>query len=261
MNASVWRVTAFVALITGLAALPTNAPAQTAEVKEKPRMYTYDSSWVFPRARWADVDKDNAQSNQKILAPALSDGTLLGYGDDDNLVHTVDGPTHDNWFQASSMAGLMKVLDAFYKTGGATNALTISATKHWDEVFVSRFYNWKAGTWKGAYGRSSSYKLKADAPPNAVEMLSKNLFVPLFEKLLADGTIVEYEIDEETVHTQSPDSFFLYVLAPSAEGLDKLNEAIREAGSKNPLIGPALNSMIDFTPHRDQLWRANATYK
>lgn len=224
-------------------------------------MYTYDSSWVFPRARWADVDKDNAQSNQKILAPALSDGTLLGYGDDDNLVHTVDGPTHDNWFQASSMAGLMKVLDAFYKTGGATNALTISATKHWDEVFVSRFYNWKAGTWKGAYGRSSSYKLKADAPPNAVEMLSKNLFVPLFEKLLADGTIVEYEIDEETVHTQSPDSFFLYVLAPSAEGLDKLNEAIREAGSKNPLIGPALNSMIDFTPHRDQLWRANATYK
>lgn len=224
-------------------------------------MYTYDSSWVFPRARWADVDKDNAQSNQKILAPALSDGTLLGYGDDDNLVHTVDGPTHDNWFQASSMAGLMKVLDAFYKTGGATNALTISATKHWDEVFVSRFYNWKAGTWKGAYGRSSSYKLKADAPPNAVEMLSKNLFVPLFEKLLADGTIVEYEIDEETVHTQSPDSFFLYVLAPSAEGLDKLNEAIREAGSKNPLIGPALNSMIDFMPHRDQLWRANATYK
>ncbi len=30
------------------------------------------------RAHWADVDKDNATGNQKILAPALADGTLVG---------------------------------------------------------------------------------------------------------------------------------------------------------------------------------------
>jgi hypothetical protein len=261
MTSSGWRVTAVVTALTALGALPTIAPAQTAEVKEKPPMYTYDSSWVFPRAKWADVDKDNAQSNQKVLGPALSDGTLLGYGDDENFVHTAEGPTHDNWFQATSMAGLMKVLDTFYKTGGATNSVTMSSTKHWDAVLVSRFYNWKAGTWKGAYGRSAFYKLKADAPPNAVEMLSKVLFVPLLEKLLADGAIVEYEIDEQAIHTESPDSFEVYILAPTADGLDKLNDAIREGGSKNPLIGPALGSLIDFTAHRDQLWRANATYK
>ena len=31
-----------------------------------------------------DVDKDNATRNQKNLAPALADGTVVGYGDDEN---------------------------------------------------------------------------------------------------------------------------------------------------------------------------------
>ena len=71
----------------------------------------------------------------------------------------------------------------------------------------------------------------------------------------------EYEIDEEAIHTESPDMFFVYVLAPTAEGLDKLNDAIRERAKTNPLAGPAFGSMVDFTPHRDQLLRSNATYK
>jgi hypothetical protein len=261
MNRSVWRVLAVVAAFGLLGTATTPARAQTAEVKEKPRMYTYQSWWVIPRARWGEVDKENAGGNQKILAPALADGTLLGYGDDETLVHTPDGATHDNWWQASSMAGLLKVLDAFYKSSTVAAPVLVSSTKHWDSVFVSRYYNWKAGSWKGAYGRASIWKLKADAPSDAVETLSKSLFVPLLEKLLASGAIVEYEIDEESIHTESPDQFFVYILAPTADGLDKLNAAIGEAGKANPLIGPAFGSMIDFTPHRDQLVRANATYK
>lgn len=261
MSQSVWKVMAGLALLVALGAVPAAATAQTTEAKEKPRMYTYESWWVIPRARWGDMDKDNASGNQKILAPALADGTLLGYGDDESLVHTADGPTHDNWWQARSMAALLKVLDSFYKTGGATSPVLLSSTKHWDGVYVSRFYNWKAGSWKGAYGRASNWKLKDDAPADAVEILSKSLFVPLLEKLLAEGAIVEYEIDEETIHTESPDSFFVYILAPTAEGLDKFNDAVGEGLKNNPLLAPAFASMIDSRPHRDQLLRANATYK
>jgi hypothetical protein len=261
MNKSLWSVIAAAALLTVLGAFTAPAGAQSAdEAQEKPPLYTYEASWVFPRARWGEVGKDNATSTQKVLAPALADGTLVGYGDDENLVHSADGATHDNWWQAHSMAGLMKVLDAFAKTGPPSPVL-LSSTKHWDQVFISRFYNWKPGSWKGAFGHSSSYKLKADAPNDAVETLSKHVFVPLLEKLLADGTIVEYEIDEETVHTQSPDQFLIYYLTPTAEGLDKVNAAIRAAVRENTLIGPALGSMIDFTPHRDELLEASATYK
>lgn len=260
MSQSVWKVIAGVSALAALGAAATPTPAQTSEVKEKPAMYTYESSWVIPRAHWGEVDKQNASSN-KILAPALADGTLLGYGDDETLVHTAEGPTHDNWWQARSMAALLKVLDAFYKSGGTASPVLLSSTKHWDGVYVSRFYNWKAGSWKGAYGRASNWKLKADAPADAVEILSKNLFVPLLEKLLADGSIVEYEVDEETIHTESPDSFFVYILAPTAEGLDKFNQAVQEGLKNSPMLSPAFGSMINFAPHRDQLLRANATYK
>lgn len=261
MSQSMWRVIAGLAVLAALGAVTTPALAQTTEVKEKPRMYTYESFWVIPRARWGDMDKDNATSNQKILVPALGDGTLLGYGDDETLVHTADGPTHDNWWQASSMAALLKVLDAFYKGGGTTSGVLVSSTKHWDAVFESRYYNWKAGSWKGAYGRASIWKLKADAPADAVDILSKNLFVPLLEKLLAQGAIVEYEIDEETIHTESPDMFYVYILAPTADGLDKFNAAVQDGAKNNPLIGPSFGSMVDFAHHRDELLRANATYK
>ena len=55
------------------------------------------------------------------------------------------------------------------------------------------------------YTRVGIYKLKSDAPSDAVEMLSKNFIVPLMEKLLADGALVEYEVDVESIHTGSPD--------------------------------------------------------
>jgi len=260
MKKSVWRVIAAVAALAALGAAAGPASAQTGEVKEKPRLYTYQSEWAFPRAHWGDVAKENAQSN-KTLAAALADGTIVGYGDDENLVHTADGYTHDNWWQATSMAGVLKVLESFYKGNGTTTPLLVSATKHADQIFVSRFYGWKSGSWKGAYGHASSYKLKPDAPSDAVETLSKTLFVPLFEKLLANGAIVEYEVDEETIHTDSPDQFFIYYMSATADGLDKVNAAIRDAVRENPLSGPAFGSMVDFTPHRDQLVWAAATYK
>jgi hypothetical protein len=103
--------------------------------------------------------------------------------------------------------------------------------------------------------------LKADAPDNAVEMLSKNLIAPLLEKELAAGTIYEYEIDTEAIHTEAPGTFWIFYLAANAEGLDKVNAAIRDTLKANPLAGPAFGSMTDFSAHRDYLARTNATYK
>ena len=255
-----------VAGVAGLAALGTTATlagAQTIDVKERPALYRFVSYWAFPQARWADVDKHNAADNQKILAPALADGTLVGYGDDENLVHSAEGFTHGNWWQANSIAGLMKVLEAFHNGGGSGSPLLVSSAKHWDQIYISRFYNWKAGSWKGAYGYAGTYKLKPDAPDadDAVRMLS-SFYVPVFEKMLADGTIVEYEIDREMIcATDSrPQVHFSFVM-PSAEGLDKFRTALGAALEENSLIGPAFGSMmVNFRPQADFV-RVNATYK
>jgi hypothetical protein len=78
--------------VLGMTATP--AGAQTGEVKEKPRLYRYDSYWTIPRADWGDVDKDNAAGDQKTLAPALADGILVGHGDAENLMHSAEDFTH-----------------------------------------------------------------------------------------------------------------------------------------------------------------------
>jgi hypothetical protein len=233
---------------------------QTSEVKEKPPMYTYVGNWNIPRPQWADMAKADA-ADQKILDAAIASGTIVAYGNDVNLVHRLDGSTHDEWWSAMSLAGVLNMLEQFYKSGNTTTPVLASATKHWDTIFVSRHYNWHAGTWKDVYTHGSSYKLKADAPENAVGTLSKNLFVPFFEKLLADGTIHEYEIDTEAIHTEAPGTFWIFYIAANAEALDKVNAALQERMKADPLGGPAFASMVDFTPHRDELARTIATYK
>jgi hypothetical protein len=235
-------------------------PALTQEVKEKPPMYTYVGDWAIPRAQWAEMEKNTAE-DAKVLDAALANGTIVAYGNDVNLVHQPDAQTHDDWWSAMSMAGLMNVLEQFYKSGGATSPVLASATKHEDTIFVSRYYNWHAGSWKGVYTHGASYKLKADAPDNAVDMLSKSLVVPLMEKMLADGTIHEYEVDTQAIHSESPNMFWIFYITADATGLDKVNAALRDMMKANPLGGPAFGSMVDFSAHRDELARTNATYK
>ncbi len=233
--------------------------AQTAEVKEKPPMYTYYSEWDIPRAKWAEMDKMRA--GNAVMAHALASGTLVGYGDDETVVHTADGYTHDGWFSSMSMAGLLGTLSDVMQGGNTTGAVFASATKHEDQILSSRYYAWKSGSWKGAYTHTAVYKLKDSAPSDAVDTMAKGFMVPLLEKLLAEGTIVEYEIDEQAIHTYSPSMFYLDFSTPTAEGQDRVLKALGEAIKANALAGPAFDSMVDFSLHRDGLVRGEMTYK
>lgn len=248
-------------LIAALA-IPAGAQnsAQNNAVNEKPRMYTYVALWDFPRAQWGEWPKTEA-ADQKILQAAMANGTLVSYGDDINLIHQPDQPTHDDWFQSMSMAGLMNTLDQFYKSGSTASPLLVSATKHWDNLYVSRYYNWHPGSWQGLYSYGSSYKLKPDAPNDAIDILAKSAIVPRMEKLLADGVIYEYEIDTEAVHTQSPGTFWVFWIGANADSLDKSGASLRDALKANPMISPAFGDMVDFKDHRDYLARTNAAYK
>jgi hypothetical protein len=260
MNRNVWKAFAGVCALAVAALWSVPAGAQSSDVKEKPPMYSYVGNWNIPRAQWGEMEKSTL-ADQKILEKALASGTIIGYGNDVELVHQPDGGTHDDWWSSMSMAGLLNVLEQFYKSGNPTSPVLASATKHWDTIYVSRYYNWHSGSWTGAYTRVAVFRLKPDAPNDALDTLSKNVFVPLLEKLLADGALHEYEIDTEAIHTQSPSNFLVVVIAANGEGLDKYNAAVRDMAKASPLVSPALASMVDFNPHRDDLVRTTATYK
>jgi hypothetical protein len=234
--------------------------AQMAEVKEKPAMYSYVANWQVPRAHWADMEK-SVSARSEVMSKALANGTIVGYGDDLNLVHTPEGETHDNWWSAMSMAGLVKVLDQLLAIDISASPSAASPTKHWDNVYVSHYYNWHPGAYKGGYVHVSVYKLKADAPDDAVESLSKHMVVPLLEKLLADGTIVEYEIDTMAIHTEAPGMFAIVYVTPTPEGLDTVHAAIVDSLKDHPLSGQAFGSMTDDNGHRDELLKGNGVFK
>jgi hypothetical protein len=259
-SGKLWKLLAGLFAVATFAVCVTPANAQKSEDKEKPRMYTYVANWAIPRAQWAEMEM-SAAADKKTLDQDLADGTLVGYGSDVNLVHRPDGETHDDWWSSMSMAGLVKVLDQFAKNGNSTTPVLSSATKHWDGIYVSRFYNWHPGSYKGAYTRVEMYKLKSSAPDDAVEMLSKSLIAPLLEKLLADGTLYEYEIDTQAVHTEDPNLFFIVYVTANGDGLDKVNAAVRESMKANPLGGPAFDSVVDYSGHRDELAHSDGVYK
>ena len=173
MNPKQYRMIAAVFGVGLIAGMIAPAFAQSQEVKEKPRMYTYVALWSLPRAQWGDWQKMEA-ADAKGMQDAIAKGTIISFGDDENLVHQPDQPTHDDWFQSMSMAGLMNMLDQVYKQGGAMNPVLQSSTKHWDNIYVSRYYNWKPGaSVKDGYSYGSTYKLKEDAPDDAIDMLAR----------------------------------------------------------------------------------------
>lgn len=260
MNRTRLKVVSALFAVSMAGAWAAPAGAQMAEVKEKPRMYTYEAFWSIPRARWAEMEKANP-GGQKVLDNALASGGIVAYGADSAVLHDAEGATHDNWWSAMSIAGTLNVLDGLEKSAGAAAPVLASATKHWDNMWVSKYYNWHSGSWKGAYTYSAIYTLKPDAPNDAIDLLAKNLIAPIMEKLLADGTIVEYEIDEQAIHSDAPGMFVIDYISPTAEGLDKFSAALHESVIKSPLAGPAFGSMVDWTKHRDSVVRTSATYK
>jgi hypothetical protein len=260
MRERTWSVFAGICVFALSTVLTAPLRAQTPEVKEKPPLYSYLALWQIPRTQWADVAKSNA-ADGTILEKALADGTIVGYGNDEVLVHHVDGFTHDNWWSATSLAGLIKVLDQFYASSTITSGVDAASTKHADSIAVSHYYNWHSGAYKRGYVHVSYYKLKADAPDNAVELISKQLVVPLLEKQLASGAILEYEIDTEAVHTEDPAGFQIVYVAASPEGLDAVNAGIQDALKTQPLAGPAFGGITEDSVHRDELLRGEGVFK
>lgn len=258
MHRKMW--TAF----TGLCGLLTLAalakPASAQEIKPKTPMYSYVADWQVPRDKWPDLEKASASLNS-VLEKATADGTLLGYGNDESLVHSADGATHDNWWAANSMAGLLKALEQVRVNATNTSSAMSVATKHWDNIYVTRYYNWKSGPYKNAYGHISLYKFKKDAPDDALDQLSQHLIVPIMEKLIADGSIIEYEVDTEAIHSEDPYMFALVYVSPTPEGLDKVLAALRDSVKAHPLEGQAFGAFTDDSGHRDYLMKGDGAYK
>lgn len=234
-----------------IAGRPANA--QSAAM-EKPAVYTYVSEWAVPRAMWADYKKED-DTDVEAMKKAMAEGTIVSYGSFAVLNHQEGAPTHGSWFTATSMANLMKVLEGLRNSPGAT-APVLAASKHWDYIMISRNHDGHPGTFTNGYLRVARWPEKAGAndPDGKIQRAT---IIGILEKLLAEGALHSYTIDEEVVHSEDPGTMYVVLVANGAEGLDKFDAAITELRKNNPVALAAYASLIDAHGHRDTLARVS----
>jgi hypothetical protein len=231
-----------------------------SEEKEKAPTYTYVAEWAVPRADWAAYEKGNGAIKQ-VMEKLVADGTLTGYGWFRNLVHAEGAPTHGEWWTASSVANLMKALSTVTASADSPEfAKVLAGSKHSDYILTSRHYNDHSGTFENTYLRVSAFKAESGEEETLERTLSSYI-IPSLEKMLADGAIHSYSIDHEWVHTEDPANFWIVVVTNGADGLDKVNAALRAAGKATPTGGPAFAGSVDYSVHRDFLSMTTAVYK
>lgn len=229
--------------------LPGVARAQSASMAKSP-LYTYVSEWTVPRNMWGDYQKE-ADSDAEIMKRQVADGTLISFGNYTVLNHQEGAPTHGSWFSASSMANLMKGLEELRSRPGATSA-PFAAAKHWDYIMRSTDYDAHSGTFTNGYLRVANWSFAKGAPGSS-EAVIKATLVAALQKMMAQGALHAYQIDEEDIHSADPGAFFVAIVTNGAEGLDKFDAAIDEMEKSNPTAGPALGATLDPHGHRDLL--------
>jgi DNA-binding Lrp family transcriptional regulator len=237
-------------LCLAAAAAFTAAQAQTA-AKGKPPVYTYVATWDVPRAQWGDMVKLD-EADKPLMDKLVADGTLVGYGAYTNLIHQEGEPTHGTWFTATSEGNLLKALEAVYAQPASIGAPVEGASKHWDQILTGDIYNAKPGA-SGGYLTWSKWEVKA-GQMHAYTELTKATFVPVLEKLLAEGTITSYGQLTEDYHSGKLGVVYDYFTVPDAASLDKANKAFDEAFS-NPAVGDAMRALTERDGHRDYMTR------
>jgi hypothetical protein len=155
------------------------------------------------------------------------------------------------------MANLMKVLEGL-RSGNTATSPVFAASKHWDYILNSRAYNAHSGTFTNGYLRAATWMGKAGASDPGSKVV-KGSMVALLEKMLADGALQAYTIDEEKVHTTERNAFFVVIVTNGAKGLHKFNAALTEMNKNNPTPLAAFGSLIDEHGHPDMLARVSTT--
>jgi hypothetical protein len=237
-----------------LAPLCGNRVLAQSQSAEKPVLYTYVSEWAVPRAMWGDYLKSEAEDTD-MLKKAVADGTLVSYGSYTVLNHQEGQPTHGTWFSAGSMANILKFLEVLRTAPGATGA-PFAAAKHWDYIMQSRNYASHSGTFTNGYLRVGNWRAKAGSSDPDGKIM-KATMVALCEKLLADGALHGYQIDQETVHSGDPGTLFVALIANGPEGIDKFNTVLDESQKNNPAGWAGFGTTIDPVGHRDMLARVS----
>ena len=222
-----------IAGLLAVAVLVLVAPVALPQMDQAQPIYTYVSEFQIPRAQWAQFAEDTEKTANPVFERLFADGTIVSWGNFENIVHTPDGMTHGTWWQAANLVGVTRVLDELRK--GGPRPSQIAATKHEDALLRSVYFRAAAVSGPGTgYLRVNCTLTQPGKADDFVATIKKHL-VPTFEDQFKKGVATYYGMDEQYVQT-GPGSLRCTVATfSSAENMNKWADAVAATFAK---MGP-----------------------
>jgi hypothetical protein len=183
----------------------------------------------------------------------VANGNLVSWGSGAIEVHEgPNAPTHVSWMSSMTIGGVLKAEAAIM--AGAPVSSGINYTTHFDELSMSTNYNAKADGAAPKFILVQDWKVKPGRSDDFTELFNKYRKAD-FDAAIADGSLLSYSVDEDTIHTEAPGMFSLVMAFPSADAIDKFYAEIEALHVKQPLFGEVFGSVTEGPEHRDHLLR------
>lgn len=216
-------LTRFVTLIV-ITLFAFSAPVMLSQTEQMHPVYTYVSQFQVPRANWAQYADETEKTANPIFERLFADGTLVGWGNFENIVHTPDGMTHGAWWSSTSLAGITRVLDELRK--GGPRAGQVAATKH-EDFLMRTVYSRTSGVSGDTTGylRVNCTVAQPGKGDDFVATIKKYLG-STFEDQFKKGNATSYGLDEQYVLTAPGSMRCTVATFPNAQAMDKWADAI-----------------------------------
>ena len=232
---------------------------------EQPQPLTYVALF---RVEPPNVEKFLALGKQYVptLDKLFTDGTLMAYGIDSDLMHRPNQLNVAFWYTVSSYTNLQKAeeaIEAFQAKSPQlmkeTAALT-DLSKHRDILARSLDRNWsKTGSCKPTVTSFSRVQVK---PGKRDDFMAdgRKYQKPVMDQLVNDGAMCSYSVDVEDVHTVDPGTVWVIMSFPNLGSMDKLDQAFDAANAKlsaseRTARTQARREIVDMSKHEDSLAR------
>jgi len=233
--------------------LPLLMPVMASTQQPEPAVFTYVAEWAIPRAQWDAFQANFDKNTRPVLDRASADGTLVSWGSYATYVHLDGDVTHGFWMQSVGTGGIEKVRDQLLKNPPDPSML--AATKHRDYFLRSLLRKSRTTGPAGGYLWVGSSVVKPGKGQDWRDLWEKYT-KPLYDELLANGTITFYEVQVEHVHTDDPGLRFVVYATPTADGIGKVFAAAQartqaRSAEERQAIGNAFADATVAGPHRD----------
>jgi hypothetical protein len=225
-----------------------------AQEEQRPESFIYATYFNCDTSRQERADEIYQQLDQAVWDAAVADGTVTGYG---YMVHHTGGKWRKvQYYRAPTIEALFAAQD---KVGDAIDAKNKKLSTEFSAICSSHDdYIWRAVAGKnseqprGKFAFSVYYECDVTREDEA-DALMKVVYAPVLDKLVADGKIISWALNEHIVGAQY--RRLATMTAADVNALIAARSAAVEAIQDNPL-GRTLDGIC--TSHSDYIWEIKA---